>query len=78
MKTALKLFSKLALVVGISAALAFGAKEASACASCTQPPPTSCKNEINPNLFCDNLCQNVQGCPGGECHTGPDECLCFE
>ena len=76
MKTALKLFSKLALVAGISVALAFGATEASACATCTQPPATSCMNEFDPNLFCANICVNEQRCPWGECDPGPDECVC--
>ncbi len=78
MKTGLKLISKLALVIGIGAALAFGAQEASACATCTQPPPTACAHKINPNVFCNDVCINDQECPGGECHTGPDECVCFE
>ena len=76
MKTALKLFSKLALVAGISVALAFGATEASACATCTQPPPTACLHEAEPNSFCADLCVTAQGCPWGECDPGPDECVC--
>ena len=75
MKTALKLFPTLVLVAGISVALAFGAKEASACATCTPPPPTSCKNEADPTQFCIDLCQ-TNGCVTGECLGAIDECNC--
>jgi hypothetical protein len=75
MKTVLKLFSKLALVAVIIVAFAFGATEAAACATCTQPD-TTCVGEANPNLFCAHICVNVQGCPWGECDPGPDECVC--
>ena len=76
MKTALKLFPTLVLAAGISVALAFGAKEASACATCTPPPPTSCKNEADPQDFCFQLCTTQQGCIDGECLLGPDRCNC--
>ena len=76
MKTALKLFPTLVLAAGISVALAFGAKEASACATCTPPPPTACLHKIDPNLFCRDLCINDQECTTGECAPGPDRCVC--
>ena len=77
MKTALKVFSKLALVAGISVALAFGAKEASACATCN-PQPTACKTEVDPDLFCESYCINQAGCLGGTCRLALDECWCVE
>ena len=76
MKTALKMFPTLVLVAGISVALAFGAKEASACATCTQPPPTACLHKINPNLFCRELCVNDHECFDGECLPPLDKCIC--
>ncbi len=75
MKNALKLFSKLGLVGVIVVAFAFGANEASACATCTQPD-TTCASEADPDLFCANICVNQQGCPWGECRDAPDYCLC--
>jgi len=71
-KTVLKLFSTLVLVAGISVALAFGAKEASACATCSQPwPPEPCVLD----LYCANLCVNVQGCLDGACRNLECECV---
>ena len=75
MRTRLKLLRNVLLAAGIVAALAFGAKEAMGCLTCTQPPPTSCKYEGSG--FCAGLCQEY-GCFPGQCLTGPDYCLCPE
>ncbi len=76
MRTRLKLLRNVLLAAGIVAALAFGAKEATGCLTCTQPPPTSCKYEGSG--FCDTLCWEYQCYFGGTCRTGPDYCLCPE
>ena len=76
MRTRLKLLRNVLLAAGIVAALAFGAKEATGCLTCTQPPPTSCKYEGSG--FCDTLCFEYECDFGGTCLTGPDYCLCPE
>ena len=77
MRTRLKLLRNVLLAAGIVAALAFGAKEATGCLTCTQPPPTSCKYQGDPDVFCEELCQEYD-CFTGQCRTGPDYCLCPE
>ena len=76
MKTALKLFPTLVLVAGISVALAFGAKEASACTTCTWEP-IPCAGQIDPDLYCNNYCINERQCGPGICKILLDQCLCL-
>lgn len=73
-----KLVPKLLLVAGMIVALAFGANEASACATCTQPDPIECLDQPNPNAFCDNICVVEQDCSGGGCVAHLNACVCFE
>ncbi len=75
MKTVLKRFSTLALVAGISVALAFGAKEATACEECNMQPGVPCLTK-NPDLYCATYCINVEGCAWGECRHAINECTC--
>ena len=78
MKVAFKVLPKLALALGLALSLGFGTKEAAACTTCEQPPPTSCTQYPDPNLFCENLCVNSYDCLlGGECQ-GALGCVCFE
>ena len=79
MKQKLSILRYLALVAFVVTALAFGATKAPAdaeCRGCTQPPPTSCKQEYPE--FCFDLCKDVYECDdGGDCHPA-DFCICRE
>jgi hypothetical protein len=75
MKTVVKLFSKLALVAGISVAFAFAVNEAAACQECVLDPGWPCDTlSGNPDLYCSNYRVNVQGCAWGECRRPTNEC----
>jgi hypothetical protein len=78
MRTRLKLVRVALLAAGVVVSLAFGANEAMGCLTCTTPPPTACEHYPNPNLFCDNLCQNVYDCEDGGWCLPIDECVCLE
>lgn len=75
MRNRLKLLPKLVLVAGVSLALTFGAREASACTACDWHP-IACASQIDPDLYCKNYCVNVAGCFDGACIESQDECLC--
>jgi hypothetical protein len=80
MKQKLSILRYLALAVIVATALAFGATRAPAdaeCRGCTQPPPTACKHETDPNAYCDALCVDEYECDGGDCHPA-DFCICRE
>lgn len=77
MTATLKLLTKLSLLTGIAVALAFGAKEASACTTCDWDTQ-SCLQYVNPDLYCLNYCVNVANCRYGDCRETIDECICAE
>ena len=77
-KQKLSILRYLALAAFIVAALAFGATQTPAdaeCRDCTQPPPTACLGEQDPNAFCNALCVDEYQCESGVCRQY-DQCLC--
>lgn len=77
MRSKLKLVRNIALVCGIVGALAFGATQTSGCLVCNPPDDESCDEYPNPDLYCDNWCQNVQGCQYGGACGRLDYCECL-
>lgn len=78
MKQKLSILRYLALAAIVATALAFGAKHAPAdaeCRDCTQPPPTECLGEPDPEAFCYQLCVIQNGCEASLCHQ-KDQCIC--
>jgi len=78
MRRRLKLVRNLAIASGIVVALGFGASDTSGCIECDPPPNESCDEYVDPDLYCEHWCVNVQGCEfGGECGR-QDFCECLE
>jgi hypothetical protein len=78
MKQKLSIIRYLALAAIVAVALAFGAKQAPAdaeCRECTEPPPTACLAEPDPEEFCYQLCVIQNGCYDSLCHQS-DQCYC--
>jgi len=78
MKQKLSILRYLALAALIVAALLFGATQTPAdaeCRDCTEPPPTACLAEPDPDAFCWDLCVRQYGCEDGVCRPY-DQCLC--